>query len=118
MMNGIPQTQSYMCPCCQGFIGEAAPIEMVVERVPTGQQKSILEVLSRRLGRSVAKASLMGILFDDRADGGPDRADLVFNVQLSNLRKRIERHGWSIVTAGGGRGSPTFYRLVPTEAGQ
>ena len=117
-MNAISRIQSYTCPCCQGFIGEAAPIEMVVERIPTGQQKSILEVLSRRMGRSVAKASLMAILFEDRADGGPDGADMVFNVQLSKLRKRVERHGWSILTTGGGRGTSTFYRLLPTEVRQ
>lgn len=117
-MNIIPQVQSYTCPCCHGFIGEAAPIDAVLERVARGQQKSILELLSRRVGRTVAKESVLSHLFDDRADGGPDGADRVLAVQLSYLRKFIGRYGWSIVTTGGGRGASTFYRLIPTEAGQ
>ena len=117
MMNIVPQLQSYVCPCCQGFIGEAAPIELVVERVPRGQQKAILELLSKRVGRTVAKSSVISVLFESRADGGPDLADNVINVQMSHLRKSIGPFGWSIVTTGGGRGSETSYRLIPTEAG-
>ncbi|OAP40377.1 hypothetical protein AU381_00165 [Sinorhizobium glycinis] len=117
MMNVIPQVQSYTCPCCNGYIGEAAPIDMVLERVPRGQQKAILELFAKRIGRTVAKAALISSLFDARPDGGPDLADNLINVQVSRLRKVVERHGWSIVTTGGGRGSETFYRLIPTEAG-
>lgn len=118
MMNVIPQTQAYVCPCCQGFIGEAAPIEMVLERVPRGQQKAILGLLSQRIGRTVAKSSMMSALFDARPDGGPELADNVINAQMCRLRKLVEPHGWSIITTGGGRGSETFYRLLPTEVGQ
>lgn len=117
-MNIIPQIQPYTCPCCNGFIGEAAPIEMVLERVPRGQQKAILGLLSQRIGRTVAKSSMMSTLFDARADGGPDLADNVINAQMSYLRKSIGPFGWSIITTGGGRGSETFYRLIPTEVGQ
>jgi hypothetical protein len=117
MMNIIPQVQSYTCPCCQGFIGEAAPIEMVIERVPRGQQKAILELLAKRIGRTVAKTSLLSVLFESRADGGPELADNVINAQMSYLRKSIAPFGWSVVTSGGGRGSETSYRLIPTEVG-
>lgn len=118
MMNVIPQTQAYVCPCCQGFIGEAAPIEMVLERVPRGQQKAILEVLARRIGRTVAKSSLISALFDDRADGGPDSASQQISVQIAYLRKNLKQFGWSIVSNGGGRSVEGMYRLIPTEVGQ
>lgn len=117
-MNIIPRIQSYTCPCCHGFIGEAAPIDAVLERVARGQKKTILELLSRRVGRTVAKDSVLAILYDERADGGPDNPSLVLAAQISSLRKFIGRYGWSIITSGGGRGSPTFYRLIPTEVGQ
>ncbi|WP_132958983.1 hypothetical protein [Rhizobium sp. BK251] len=90
----------------------------MLERVARGQQKTILELLSRRVGRTVAKESVLALLYDDRADGGPDNASLVLSTQLYYLRKFIGAYGWSIVTSGGGRGSATFYRLIPTEAGQ
>lgn len=115
MMNAIPQTKPYTCPCCNGFIGEAAPIDLVVERVPRGQQRQMLDLLSKRVGRTVAKAAMISVLFDDRPDGGPDLVDNVINSQMCRLRKMVENHGWSIVTTGGGRGSETFYRLIPTE---
>lgn len=117
-MNIIPRIQSYTCPCCNGFIGEAAPIEMVVERVPRGQQRAMLDLLAKRIGRTVAKASLISVLFDERPDGGPELVDNVINSQMCRLRKMVESFGWSIVTTGGGRGSEVFYRLIPAEAGQ
>lgn len=116
-MNVIPQVQSYTCPCCHGYIGEAAPIDAVLERVSRGQQKAILEILAKRVGKTVAKDSVLSVLFDGRADGGPDNAAHVLAVQISYLRKFVGTYGWSILTTGGGRGASTFYRLVPTEAG-
>ncbi|MDQ0320020.1 hypothetical protein QO002_002158 [Pararhizobium capsulatum DSM 1112] len=116
-MNVIPQVQTYTCPCCHGYIGEAAPIDAVLERVARGQQKTILELLSRRVGKTVAKDTVLSLLFDDRADGGPDNAGHVLAVQIFHLRKFVGAYGWSIVTTGGGRGASTFYRLIPTEAG-
>lgn len=113
----LQKIQAYDCPCCGNTIGEAAKIDMVLERVSRGQQKTILELLARRVGRVVAKSSVISTLFDERSDGGPEGIDMLINTQISNLRKSISRHGWSIVTTGGGRGSETFYRLVPTEVG-
>lgn len=116
-MNVVARVQTYSCPCCGGSIGEAAPIDAVLERVPRGQQKSILELLSKRAGRTVDKESVLSILYDDRADGGPENPSLVIAAQLSYLRKFLGPYGWSIVTSGGGRGSQTCYRLIPTEVG-
>ncbi|WP_320196245.1 hypothetical protein RMR10_004540 [Agrobacterium rosae] len=114
-MNHVPQTTQYTCPCCKGFIGEAAPIEAVLERVSSGQQKLFLSCLAKRIGQQVSKETIMTRFYSDRRDGGPDNADAIIAVQLSNLRRLIGTFGWSIITTGGGHGTPTFYRLTPTE---
>lgn len=116
-MNIIPKIQTYTCPCCNGYIGEAAPIADVMERAPSGQQRLILEMLSRKIGRKVAKDAILERLYDGRPDGGPGSADGVIGTQLTRLRKFIAQFGWTILTTGGGRGSPAFYSLVPMEAG-
>lgn len=115
-MNIVARVQSYACPSCGGYIGEAAPIAYVLDRSPSGQQRLILDLLARRIGKKVSRDAVISQLFEGRADGGPELADSVVSTQLSRLRKFVVTYGWTILTTGGGRGSPTFYSLVPTEA--
>lgn len=109
--------QSFTCPCCGGFLGESAPIEFLLEKVSKGQQAVILGMLAKRVGRLVSKEAFMEQMYGDRADGGPDSAGNVVNVQLIHLRKKIKPFGWALIRQGGGHGAPTFYRLAPMEAG-
>lgn len=60
----------------------------------------------------------MAVLFEERADGGPESADQIFNVQIHHLRRTVTQYGWSIVRTGGGRSGDSAYRLIPTEAAQ
>jgi hypothetical protein len=109
--------EQFTCPACGGYIGEAASIEFVAERLPKGQQTAIFNLLAKRLARPVAKESIIDQLFSDRADGGPESASRVVDTQLAHLRKIVLGYGWMIKRVGGGRGGQCSYQLIPQEAG-
>jgi len=109
--------QAYSCPACGGYIGEAASVEFVSERLPKGQQTAIFNLLAKRLSRPVPKEIIIDLLFSDRADGGPETASRVVDTQLAHLRKIVQGYGWVIKRVGGGRGGQCSYQLIPLECG-
>lgn len=117
-MNIQPRLQTVMCPCCGGFMGEAAPLDAVREKVRMGHQLIILDLLSRRVGRLVSNTDIVDAMYGDRADGGPENCGNVAKVTICRLKKTIEAFGWTIVSVGRGSGNTASYRLQPVEAGQ
>ncbi|CAN7392652.1 helix-turn-helix domain-containing protein [Neorhizobium sp. LjRoot104] len=120
-MNVQTKIQSFTCPCCRGFIGEAAPIEMVVDSLGHPMFVTLLNELSKKVGRNVRRQVLLDACYADDEDGGPDDAPRAFRANLSKLRKAIKDFGWTVECVGGrGRGNygGAFYRLIPTEARQ
>lgn len=115
-MNIIPQVQSYTCPCCQGFIGEAAPLDAVAKQIG-GNRLLILKFLASRVGAQTSRDEIEAHLYGGRKDGGPVRSRAVVHVEIGRLRKAIAPFGWTIV-GGNGAGSRSLYRLIPTETGQ
>lgn len=115
-MNVIARVQQYSCPCCGGFIGEAAPIEQVRESITAPAQRIIFDLLSRSIGYAVRRDAIIDRMYGDRADGGPETADLILKAQVSQLRRRIEPFGWTVSVSRGGAGHLAQWRLIPTEA--
>lgn len=113
----LHQRQSFTCPCCQGFIGEAAAMQFVSDRLSLGHQQTVFEMLSRHMGRPVSKDRLVTALYSDRPDGGPEFADNIVSIEILRLRKAIEAFGWTITSHGRGSGNRAVYRLIPLEAG-
>jgi hypothetical protein len=114
-MNVQPRIQSYCCPSCGGFIGEASPIEKVREALTAPSQRLIFDALSRPVGRSVHRETLFSLIYGNRRDGGPDRGEHVLTVHVSQLRRKIEPFGWTITASRGGSGNLAQWRLIPTE---
>lgn len=117
-MNHVPQTAQFTCPCCKGFIGEAAPIDFVKDAVIGGLQVKIMKELTDRVSRPVMMSHLIDKCFEDDPDGGPENAANSIHVAIHKLRKRLSAFGWCI--EGSGRGSAGFYgsgtyRLIPAE---
>lgn len=117
-MNAHPRIQTFTCPCCKGFIGEAAPIEQVREYVTAPSRRLILDMLSKRIGAPVLRDNIMSRMYGSRADGGPESGDTVLKVMVSQLRRQIEPYGWTITGSRGGSGELAQWRLIPLEAGQ
>lgn len=112
-MNANARVQSFCCPTCRGLLGEAAPLEAVEASLTSMPQKCILKSLSRKPGAPVSRQALMSVMFDDRADGGPEFADGVFHMTMLHLRRRLKDFGWMIEGKGGGKGGTAVYRLIP-----
>lgn len=115
-MNEHPRIQSYSCPCCGGFIGEAAPLDQVRERVTAPARRLIFDLISKRPGKPVLKSVIVDRLYGNRSDGGPDSAGQVVAAMVSQLRRQIEPFGWTITNGRGGSSEHAEWRLIPTEA--
>jgi hypothetical protein len=114
----LNQRQAFTCPCCGGYIGEAAAPEHVAEFLPHGQQRTIFDLLAKKVGRNVPRDSIMFALYGDRYDGGPDYSDNIISVQIGRLRKSVSKFGWDVVGSNrGGTGNKGSYRLIPRECG-
>lgn len=111
----VSRVQSYSCPCCGGFIGEAAKPEDVSVGL-RGHKRTMFKVLSRNIGRPVSKEDFIREMYGMRADGGPDDAGNVVCVEMLRLRRAIEPFGWTISSTGRA-GLKAEYRLIPLEAG-
>lgn len=116
-MNHVPQTKQYVCPCCRGFIGEAAPIDKVTATL-SGFNKIILSELAKEVGRNVSRGEILQAMYGADRDGGPDYAQNVVSIYIHRLRKILPAYGWSIVSsqrAGANTGDGGLYRLTPAE---
>lgn len=100
-----------MCPCCKGFIGEAAPLEQVRRFVTSVHKVQIFDMLASEPGAPVYRKDVSAALYG-KAVGN------VLAVTVSQLRREIEPYGWTITFGKGGNSSLAQWRLIPVEAGQ
>ncbi|MBD9372793.1 winged helix-turn-helix domain-containing protein [Rhizobium sp. ARZ01] len=113
-MNVAARIETYSCPCCGGSIGEAAPIQSIIDAEKSWVSKAILETLSKPVGKRVRRDALIEAIY--QFEDEPDNAVMVFRVKLTRLRKHLGAFGWMIQREGskgpqGGRGA--VYRLLP-----
>lgn len=114
-MNHIPQTTQYVCPCCKGFIGEAAPIDQVIDAEQSRVSKRILSALSNPVGSRVSIAAITRYIWLNKQPSNPEA---VFRVTMVALRKRLDSYGWAIIcdrSRGIDEHGGSFYRLIPAE---
>ena len=111
----LSRVQAFTCPCCGGFIGEAAPINAVLDAIPTGAQHIIIDQLARRLGSHVRRQEIVNAVYPRHRPANPEQNVAVY---INRMRKRLASYGWSIVTRNQATGVETAYRLIPMEAGQ
>lgn len=115
-MNVIPATTAFECPCCHGFIGEAAPTDDVAQTITSSQKLVIFKALAKKPGRVLSVEFLENQIWGSDPNGGPDASRNAVYIMVHRLNKHIARYGWHIASQG--RGSAGGYRLIPTEAGQ
>lgn len=106
-MNAAPRIRSYCCPTCHGFIGEAAPIDAVLNSEMAPKRKAILQALSSPVGKTVSREDLMAVVFPTYQPSDPKK---VFHIHMRRARNVAEQFGWMIKSEGY-RG--TAYRLLP-----
>lgn len=98
-------------------MGQAASISDVRAAVTAPARRSVLDALSRSIGKPVTRDSIIERVYGGRADGGPDDADHVIKAVVSQLRRQIEPFGWTITHGKGGSGNMAQWRLIPTVGG-
>jgi hypothetical protein len=112
-MTMLHQRQAFTCPCCGGFIGEAAPIEDVIAAL-TGHKQSLVKAIAKARGMRADRAALIEAMW--RGAREPTEAVSTFNVMIYRTRIAVEEFGWALLSPGRG-GDDGVYRLVPKEAG-
>lgn len=103
----------YCCPACGGDIGEAISLDVVSQANLPPSQRIIFDILAKKQGAPVIADVLTSALYDHRRDGGPENARNVVSQLVFQLKRRIEKFGWTVASHGGGRGNFSNYRLVP-----
>lgn len=114
-MNHVPQSSQFTCPCCKGFIGEAAPIDAVIDAENSPVAKRILRALSNPVGSRVPTKDIIKKVWPVDRPSDPSQS---LRVAMCNLRKRLQLYGWSLVTdrsRGITEYGGSFYRLIPAE---
>jgi hypothetical protein len=117
-MNAHPRIETFTCPCCGGFIGEAAPVDQIREYVTAPGRRLILDMLTKTVGAPVHRDLIINRMYGGRSDGGPENGDHVVKAMVSQLRRQIEPFGWTISSSRGGSGELAQWRLIPREARQ
>lgn len=103
------------CPTCGHDLPDGlVPVEALIDAALTPQQLIMIDVMIRAYPRPVTVAALIGALWGDDPNGGPENARAVLQVQITHVRKIIRGHGWTIPTNTSGNGvhHGSRYRLV------
>lgn len=109
--------QAFTCPCCHGYIGEAAPIDDVRSAIRSPWQGAVIGLLASQIGKPVRRERIVNAVYAASGRQAPLTAENSLSTIISNARRSIEPYGWTIVTRGGGRGNIGTYTLTPREAG-
>lgn len=79
-----------LCPHCGAPTGDFSNLDIQAAKL-SGMQLRILEVLVTGRNRFIPTESIIEILYQHDATGGPDTAKKVVEVSISKLRKKLER---------------------------
>lgn len=108
----LHKLQTFSCPCCGGFIGEAPPIDRLLECDLTRQQRIMVTMLSTNVGQWFSVITIERELWKgDGTKRAPNTSAQSISAQVTKMRPAIERSGWSIQSDRRGH-----YRLIPLEA--
>jgi DNA-binding response OmpR family regulator len=113
-MNAHTKIKQYCCPACGSPVGEAVDLATVRTAITSHSKVAIFDALSRKRGEFMSADDLMDRVF---GAGIHDDRRQVFASQMCQLRREIERYGWTVSHGRGGGRTSAKYRLIPTEMG-
>lgn len=103
-----------VCPCCGHALSDrAVPLSALPVASLTWQRRRIVDALISAYPRPLTIVSLIDAVYYSDPTGGPENAENTLRVQVSHLRKELERYGWTIPSVRPGRGNFQQYRLEP-----
>ncbi|NTG73272.1 hypothetical protein G6M02_08005 [Agrobacterium rhizogenes] len=105
----IHTRHSFSCPCCGHAIGEASPVERILDADLTRQQRTIVGALSKQVGDWVRVSVLESLIWADREtarDLNASRQSI--SAQISKAQHVLQPLGWFIASDRRG-----CYRLIP-----
>lgn len=105
----LSRVQNFSCPVCGNHIGEAQPIERVIEGDMTKQQRLILETMQPHVGAWVSVEQIERALWNSTDRKSRNPSSRLISVQITNLRDKLIPCGWMIKGDRRGR-----YKLIPT----
>ena len=87
---------AYICPCCDQPVRGLLPVKALKEAHFSPHQRVIVEKLIDAYPRSVARDVMVNHLYQLDPDGGPEDALSTLSVQLTHVRARLRKHGWTV----------------------
>ena len=70
---------------------------MSLDEIPLGRlERTIVDCLSRNMGKWVQTETILAAAYGNRPDGGPNGAEAVIRVTVSHLRKKLSKYGYVI----------------------
>lgn len=107
----IHTRKSFSCPCCGNPIGEASPVERILDADLTRQQRTIIGALSERVGDWVRVNAIENLIWETKDTKRPIDANRAsISVQVSKAQSILKPLGWFIASDRRG-----CYRLIPLE---
>lgn len=86
------------CPCCKQSVDKVDPTALGCFLHMSPQERVIYNELLRNFGQEVPADRIVGVLYKDDPNGGPNSARNVMNQQLVVLRKMVKPYGIDIST--------------------
>lgn len=80
--------KSRKCPCC----GHPLPTDKAPGYL-RGYQRRIFEIVSRASPQRISMQDLIGKLYEDRSDGGPEAPEICVKRQVFNINRKIVKDG-------------------------
>lgn len=103
---------TFRCPCCGVEMAEPLGMRQLTDVPMLPAERRIVDELIRAYPRKVSISSLVDTLYFDDPNGGPDNAHATVRVNLTHLRKRLPKFGWTIPSSyGRGPGNSGKYTI-------
>ncbi|SOC45738.1 hypothetical protein SAMN05892877_117127 [Rhizobium subbaraonis] len=107
----IHSRKTYCCPNCGSSIGEASPVERILDADLTRQQRLIVTALSERVGEWVRVSHLENLIWAGNETKRPiDVSRQSISTQIFKIKEVIRPLGWFVGSDRRGN-----YRLIPLE---
>lgn len=94
------------CPCCGFKEGTGNPFQIARMLRLTRKERALFDIFANNFGRFISSSDIVGAMYADDPDGGPDTAENSLCVGMPKFKEKLRTRGLDIDVKrgrGGGR---------------